>query len=261
MQQSAMTFMQSVGYMIALIGVLFVSDIINQTVYDVRQSGRLASSAEAATGTGSWLTSAFGSFGLALFYIVLTAWALFVAYYVVRYRQKWAVTDSIVSEFTPRSVFSAVETHEVRADLFPTQYRSPALRESVGVHNTGTAQARTAPAPTNLPTATVESSPVISGQPANAPRWESESLSSAVIKPEVDTAKNGSQVIAALEEVAHQRRILTSADAVAYMLRHNNATDPHEAFVAVLDRAVATYPAEDGWVILNVPRMQTLLLK
>ena len=256
-----MTFMQSVGYMIALIGVLFVSDVINQTVYNVRQSGRLAGSAEAATGTDSWLVTAFGSFGLALFYIVLTAWALFVAYYVVRYRQERATDGPVVSEFTPRSVFSAVETHEVRPDLFPTQYRNTVPRTSVREESVSTATARTAPAPANLPTASTESAPVTTPQSATTPQWESESASTAVIQPEVSPAKESSSIIVELEELAHQRRILTSADAIAYMLRHNNPADPRQAFTAVLDRAAATYPAEDGWVILNVPRMQTLLLK
>ena len=63
-----------------------------------------------------------------------------------------------------------------------------------------------------------------------------------------------------IEDQAHRHQILLSSDAIRYFLSFSRqAPDRHAYLTRVIDGAKASYPAEDGWVVLDLNRMQAVI--
>ena len=160
-----------------------------------------------------------------LFYMLLIVWALFVSYVYVR-RQQMSVVDGASD--------APVYIQPSTANLVPPTYsKTPVV----------SATTATASIPANLPTT----------QSVASVAWPSATTDE--VAP-VTTSELGNS---SLEGLAHAKQVLVSSDAIDLFVSHNSGAQQSEVFETVLDFAIASFPAEDGWVVLNVPRMQTLL--
>ena len=104
-----------------------------------------------------------------------------------------------------------------------------------------------ATAPTNLPTASSVPSYILNGVNGNGSALETEMV------PEEDTH------VQELENRAHTRHTLLSSDAIRHFINHY--TDPTIRLVKldyIIDAGKVNYPTEDGWLVLNLSRMQEL---
>jgi uncharacterized repeat protein (TIGR01451 family) len=171
-----------------------------------------------------------------IFYILLTAWALFVTYLIVIRRQPvLGNSNGAVAADFPNAGFSAMKQSEaVRSDAFAVQ--TPVVA-SVAV-----APAHTVPV--NLPIA-----PVVGY--ANMPMAEVHNL----VNPHHVT----DEVVTALENRAHNQMALLSSDAIRHFISTTAGTlERNEALDAVITEAKNKYPLEDGWIVINEARMQNL---
>lgn len=63
-----------------------------------------------------------------------------------------------------------------------------------------------------------------------------------------------------LEDQAHQERVLLSSDAMRYFTAKVQNLEERSAVLAtVLQKAHISFPSEDGWVVINLARMEELL--
>jgi hypothetical protein len=63
-----------------------------------------------------------------------------------------------------------------------------------------------------------------------------------------------------LENQAHAQKVLLSSDAMRYFVAHiTNIEERVLQLDAVIKKARATYPSEDGWVVLNLQKMEYIL--
>lgn len=63
-----------------------------------------------------------------------------------------------------------------------------------------------------------------------------------------------------LEDQAHQERVLLSSDAMRYFTAKVHNLEERSAVLAtVLKKAHISFPSEDGWVVINLSRMEELL--
>jgi len=60
-----------------------------------------------------------------------------------------------------------------------------------------------------------------------------------------------------IENHAHAAHVLLSSDAMRYFVTTTQGMDRMEVLDSVLERAKASYPSEDGWVVLNEDRIKT----
>jgi hypothetical protein len=58
-----------------------------------------------------------------------------------------------------------------------------------------------------------------------------------------------------LENQAHAAEVLLSSDAMRYFMRSTEGMDRVNMLAAIIERAKASYPSEDGWVVLNEERL------
>ncbi len=166
-----------------------------------------------------------GPFLTLLFYTILTLWALFVAYLFVIRR------DRIAGVSLP-GAFGNSPYVDVSREAAPTASVSPAATYVASMTDT---------APANLPVATT-ASPVIGYQAYVAPQSEEEAE------------------LSALENRAHSQKALLSSDAMRYLI-HTEASLEERAkkLDGVIRVAKVTFPTEDGWIVLNLARMEALL--
>ncbi len=148
-----------------------------------------------------------GAFMTSVFYTLLAAWALYMAYVLVGRRNS-------MSAFTPATVM---------ADIVPETTLFPETVTSAPVFYQ-------AAAPVALSTATV-------GYAAHT------------------------DLTATLEAQAHTAHVLLSADAIAYFVAATANEDRTSILAGVLTAAKASYPSEDGWVVLSIERMVELAAK
>jgi len=66
-----------------------------------------------------------------------------------------------------------------------------------------------------------------------------------------------SDVATEIENRAHASHVLFSSDAMRYFVTTTQGMDRMEVLDSVLERAKASYPSEDGWVVLNEDRIKT----
>jgi hypothetical protein len=165
-----------------------------------------------------------------LFYLLLMAWALYVAYLLVIKRdqlgglalatnQKTEVSTRFVSEtISPQMLNASVATKDETISFLPD----------------------------NLPVAVVG--------------YENLKDTTEEVVEENDHSLSESEMVQ-IENYAHSKQILLSSDAINYFVS-NTSSDIER--INVLDKVIKAakekYPAEDGWVVLNENRMKEVCL-
>ena len=70
----------------------------------------------------------------------------------------------------------------------------------------------------------------------------------------------GQDELSELENQAHAQKVLLSSDAMRYFIAHiTNTEERVSQLESVIKKARATYPSEDGWVVINFPKMEHIL--
>ena len=164
-----------------------------------------------------------------MFYVLLMAWALYIAYFLL-IRKKIdgsfaTATIGTIPGTTPDGVLHMKKAESVRPDAFVAATAAPVAAE----------------APTNLPTdeKTVGNESYFAG---------------ALV-----TENQADQIVTDLENRAHSQRTLLSSDAIAFfMAATEGSVDRNQTLDEVIAQAKASYPLEDGWVVLNQTRMGSL---
>ncbi len=160
-----------------------------------------------------------------LFYIILLAWALYLAYILVIRRD--AVGGYLLATSTDN--LPKLSPEAVRPDVF------------VNV----TAPTASVVVPSNLPVAT----PVATGYENHADYVN--------VAPVATTLSD--EEVAMIENQAHDAHVLLSTDAVYYFASTTKSKEERiSALTQVMTLAKEKYPAEDGWVVLNEKRMREL---
>ena len=164
-----------------------------------------------------------------MFYLLLIAWALYIAYVLVIKKQV-AVSGGVatVTSTMTTNQHAMKKAEIVRPDMFsPTIVRNPTLSTL---------------APANLPV----------GKPVIGYENHVEEVSS---NPHQAT----DEVVTALENRAHTQKALLSSDAVRYFVANtSNADERSKTLDAVISDAKKHYPLEDGWIVINESRMQNI---
>jgi hypothetical protein len=172
-----------------------------------------------------------GPFMTFSFYVLLMAWALYIAYVLVIKR------DMIGGYALARNhiVAEAPTPEEIRPDVFVTS-----VRPSMPTVQTY--------APQNLPTAVA---PTI-GYAAQAETTE--------LTPKAQPAFAATdEVVTTLENYAHAKKALLSSDAIRHLIGATTSMDESIATLGeVISESKARYPSEDGWVVINERRMREL---
>lgn len=65
--------------------------------------------------------------------------------------------------------------------------------------------------------------------------------------------------LAALEDYAHERKVLLSSDAMRFFRAHRGDGNEYEALDSIIANAKASYPSEDGWIVVNLDRIASLM--
>lgn len=74
------------------------------------------------------------------------------------------------------------------------------------------------------------------------------------------TEDDSQDELSVLENQAHAYRVLLSSDAMRYFSAHITGAEERTRVLAeVLTKAKSTYPTEDGWIALNLQKMEGLL--
>jgi uncharacterized repeat protein (TIGR01451 family) len=163
-----------------------------------------------------------------MFYALLMAWALYMAYLLVIRKDiiggmKLAKANSQPARFIPE---------EIRPDVFVARVQAPVMPVSNLF-------------PNNLPTGT----PVIGY--GNSEEAEEKSVVSSNVHNIND------EDMTRIENHAHAQRVLLSSDAIRHFIATTNTEEERvNALDQVIVTAKAQFPAEDGWVVLNEKRMQ-----
>jgi uncharacterized repeat protein (TIGR01451 family) len=164
-----------------------------------------------------------------LFYTLLIAWALFVTYLVVMRRRPSMNAGSIMTDSLAPSLLSMKQAEEIRPDVFASTV-APVMPVST--------------LPTNLPTGVT---PVIGyGNVVE-------------VHNPVNPHHVTDEVVTTLENRAHAQMALLSSDAIRHFISTTAGTvERNEALDAVIAEAKSSYPLEDGWIVINEARMQSL---
>jgi len=163
-----------------------------------------------------------------LFYMLLMAWALYIAYILVIRRDEIG------------GLKLATQNANHSATILTDRVDSASFVAS-------TAEASAPVTPINLPTAVVGY--------ASFNQAEEETIDEAPVHSINETE------MTQIENKAHAARVLLSSDAIRYFISSTNSVEERDAvLVSVMKEAKEKYPAEDGWVVLNEKRMQDLCL-
>ena len=172
-----------------------------------------------------------GPFMTILFYALLVAWSLFITYLmVIRNR----VAPASIQTYTPSangvsSTDSMKQAEAIRPDVF-----APSVMSKIVASQT---------TPMNLPTGIpVAGQDVMKSQAATTQANQA-----------TDTE------VTAIENRAHSQKALLSSDAVRHFISATEGSvDREQAIDQLTAEAKKTYPLEDGWIVLNQARMQSL---
>jgi hypothetical protein len=161
-----------------------------------------------------------------LFYTLLLAWALYVAYLMVIRRDvfgglKLAMAKVEMPKLVPE---------QIRPDVFVSNVKPSVVSVTETV-------------PVNLPVANA-----VVG------------YASTVVAEETPVSKNATEEeVTTIENYAHGKRVLLSSDAIRHFISTtNNVAERTAALDQVIDAAKAQFPAEDGWIVINEKRMSDL---
>lgn len=76
----------------------------------------------------------------------------------------------------------------------------------------------------------------------------------------LEFADEAEEDLAVLENQAHAQRVLLSSDAMRYFVSKAASLEDRPALLdQVISKARVTFPSEDGWVVINLVRMEQLL--
>ncbi len=109
----------------------------------------------------------------------------------------------------------------------------------------------------------VEATPIVASTLAT-PRFVAQSPVAPVATPVVgygtaETTDAAYEAVAnTVEDAAHAARVLISSEAMRHFVAATTDENRTETLTAVLAKAKASYPAEDGWVVLNIDRMKSV---
>ena len=180
-----------------------------------------------------------------LFYILLTLWSLFIAYvFTNRKKQKLQHVGASVDQFIqpqPENNSDNRIVYENKIDddpHFGNMYASSDVAVANSVDNAQIAEVGDVSTGNNIP----NNLPVMGY--ANSYAFATATDSSEVTK---------------LENYAHAHKVLLSGDAMRLLVGHSEGKDTHLFMRQVVATARETYPTEDGWVVLNLPRMRELI--
>jgi uncharacterized repeat protein (TIGR01451 family) len=165
-----------------------------------------------------------------MFYMLLAAWALYIAYVMV-IRKQTTVPAASATAYTSsnKSLENMRQSEELRPDAFVASVKAPAKKVSVI-------------APSNLPTG----APVIG--------YQNHAQMVDVNPHQVDDV-----LVTGLENRAHAQKALLSSDAVRHFVgTTSGSVERNESLDQVIAEAKKKYPVEDGWVIVNESRMREL---
>lgn len=166
-----------------------------------------------------------------LFYTLLMAWALYVAYLLVIKRDVIGglkLAGNTVVEPSSRFI-----PEQVRPDVFVANVKAPEMPIST--------------LPANLPIGTTPAVGYVN-------HVEDEVASTEVASHQIDDNE-----MTKIENHAHAQHVLLSSDAIRHFIATTNTTTERTiALDQVIVAAKAQFPAEDGWVVLNEKRMQEL---
>ena len=62
-----------------------------------------------------------------------------------------------------------------------------------------------------------------------------------------------------LENRAHAQKALISSDAIRFIMKYASATDKNEVLDTLIAKAQPSFMADNGWVVLNLPRVESLM--
>lgn len=171
------------------------------------------------------------------FYLLLGAWALYIAYLLVVRRD--VIGGYTLATANAHIVAEAPTPEEIRPDVFVASVRPPLAAPSSHV-------------PVNLPTAT----PVVGYAELVA---SAEAAATPVSPKTTPRTESTDEIVTALENHAHAKRALLSSDAIRHLMGSVTSKDQGiETLNEVIIEAKAQYPSEDGWVVINERRMRDL---
>lgn len=167
-----------------------------------------------------------------MFYVLLMAWSLYMAYLLVIRRD--VIGGVVLANGSNNKVNHPSLNPNIREEVFVASVKAPEMPIST--------------LPTNLPTA-----PVV-GYASTVTNENKSAVSRNVHN--IDDAE-----MTNIENLAHARKVLLSSDAIRHFIATTNSVDERmEALEQVIQAAKTQFPAEDGWIVLNEKRMQDLCL-
>lgn len=172
----------------------------------------------------------------ALFYAILALWGLAVTYILV-------VKKSSIFGLSLTSAGAAAGTR-MHQDARTTHTNpEPVARVATP----------TAAAPVNLPTGTFDTD-AYSDEPETAPSEVRNDTPVATAQVRDETSD--------IEERAHDSRVLLSSDAIRYIVdAGQDQAERLEVLDGIIERAKASYPSEEGWVVVNKERINELFAR
>ncbi len=160
-----------------------------------------------------------------IFYSLLTLWGLFVAYVIAVRRD---VFGGVSFAGAHDHVAYTDVSSDAQTDISPAEEYVAAVTETV---------------PANLPTGIA---PVVG-------------YASREAEVMTDEEADASIEMSELENRAHLQHTLFSSDAMRYFTKVTPVEGRESALDLLIARAKAAFPIEDGWLVINLARLETLL--
>jgi uncharacterized repeat protein (TIGR01451 family) len=175
----------------------------------------------------------------ALFYLILIAWSLLIAYLIVLRKQVVTSGTAVIESpiVVTQNQAAMLHAERMRPDVFTMSTAAPMQTDRRAHHSV----------PEDLPIG-----PVVVGY---------ENLATAKEEPVVvvNPHQTTDTVVTALENRAHAQKALLSSDAIRHFIgTTDGAVDRHEALDSIIAEAKKMYPLEDGWIVVNESRMRNL---
>jgi len=175
-----------------------------------------------------------GPFMTYMFYLLLGVWSLFVTYLLV-------MRNKAVPAVATTAPAKRIDTKE---ENVASMKKAEAVRPDVFTPSVMTKVVESQSVPANLPTANMQfaGQDVMKTEQVNANPHQA-----------TDT------VVTELENRAHSQNALLSSDSVRHFIATTEGSvERNEALDQVISEAKKSYPLEDGWVVINEARMQSL---
>jgi len=99
----------------------------------------------------------------------------------------------------------------------------------------------------------------IAAVPVNLPTGDAPTFADDIVYEADETPNNIETEFTDLENRAHAANVLLSSDAMRYFVAQFPLEEQFTALDEIIAKAHNEYPTEDGWVVVNLERMQTLI--